>query len=69
MATRAGTGITIVKPWFMSDNEFHYFKLEYKTCRWSERSQLNNANVFHEGWEACVHDETRRSIGEELPEA
>lgn len=65
MATK---GITIAKPDYMSDNEWHYFQLEYKNNRWSLSNQYHNAAIFHDGWESCVHDDTRRSIGEELPE-
>lgn len=65
MATR---GITIEKPAFMTDNEWHYFKLEYKTSRRTVASQIELAIAFHDGWECCIQDDTRRSIGEELPD-
>lgn len=59
--------ITINKPEYMSDTEWHYFVKEFSRHQWSVGNQQHNASIFHSGWAWCVYDETRRSVGEELP--
>lgn len=66
MATK---GITIEKPPFMTDIEWYYYKRQYAEFHWSKTNQTHNAYTFHNGWDAAIEDDHRRSVGEELPES